>query len=234
MQGEHSAQGSFFGMIYKELIPADHLLRQLAAAVDLTFVSETVSDCYCPDNGRPSWDPLILFKVVFLLFDKLRVVSNVEPQFMYDLSDREIEEQINLHLACKSPTRHSRYGDGAWFAGLPFDVAQGRELAERQPEETAPDHSTLCRFRSRLGPEKFQQIFNQIITQTRQAGLVSDRLQIIDAIHLQAKVDLFRLPEPPANTPIAQAPGSPDPDARFGRKSEKKSFYGYPATCSGW
>ena len=68
MQGEHSKQNSFFGMIYEDLIPPDHLLRKLAAAVDLSFVSETVSDCYCPDNGRPSWDPLILFKVVFLQF----------------------------------------------------------------------------------------------------------------------------------------------------------------------
>ncbi len=40
MQGEHSKQSSFFGMIYEELIPADHLLRQLAAAVDFSFVSE--------------------------------------------------------------------------------------------------------------------------------------------------------------------------------------------------
>ena len=189
MQGEHSAQASFFGMIYDELIPADHLLRHLAAAVDFSFVSDLVSACYCSDNGRPSWDPLVLFKVVFL-------------QFLYDLSDREIEEQVNLHLA------------GKWFAGL-------------GPEERAPDHSTLCRFRSRLGPEKFQQIFNEIITQARQAGLVSDRLQIIDATHLQAKVDLFRLPQPPPDTPTAQAPGSPDPEARFGRKSPTKSFYGY-------
>jgi len=189
MQGEHSSESSFFGMIYDELVPADHLLRRLASAVDFGFVGELVSDCYCPDNGRPSWDPLILFKVVFL-------------QFLYDLSDREIEEQVNLHLACK------------WFARL-------------QPEEAAPDHSTLCRFRSRLGPEKFQQIFNEIITQAREAGLVSDRLRIIDATHLQAKADLFRLPQPPPDTSPAQAPGSPDPDARFGRKSEKKSFYGY-------
>ena len=189
MQGKHSKQSSFFGMIYEDLIPADHLLCRLAATVDFSFVSELVGDCYCPDKGRPSWDPLVLFKVVFL-------------QFLYDLSDREIEEQVNLHLACK------------WFAGL-------------QPEEAAPDHSTLCRFRSRLGPEKFQEIFNQIITQARQAGLVSERLQIIDATHLQAKVDLFRLPARAPDTPAAAAPGSPDTDARFGRKSEKKSFYGY-------
>ncbi len=37
-------------MIYEELIPADHLLCKLATAVDLSFVSETVSDCYCPDK----------------------------------------------------------------------------------------------------------------------------------------------------------------------------------------
>ncbi len=58
MQGEHSSQNSFFGMIYEDLIPADHLLRKLSAAVDFSFVSDLVRDCYCPDNGRPSWDPL--------------------------------------------------------------------------------------------------------------------------------------------------------------------------------
>ncbi len=189
MQGEHNSQSSFFGMIYEDLVPADHLLRKLAAAVDFGFVSDVVSDCYCPDNGRPSWDPVVLFKVVFL-------------QFVYDLSDRQVEEQVNLHWACK------------WFAGL-------------QPEEAGPDHSALCRFRARLGPEKFQAIFNQIIQQARAAGLVHDRLRIIDATHLAAKVDLFRLPQPPPETPAAQAPGSPDPAARFGRKSATKSFYGY-------
>ena len=131
----------------------------------------------------------MLFKVVFL-------------QFLYDLLQREPEEQVNLHLACK------------WFTGL-------------QSEEAVPDHSTLCRFRSRLGSEKFQQIFIEVITQAGDAGLVSDRLQIVDATHLQAKADLFRLPALPPYTPAAQAPGSPDPDARFGRKSQTKSFYGY-------
>ena len=189
MQGQQSSQSSFFAMIYEELIPSDHLLRRLSAAVDFSFVTGLVSDCYCPDNGRPSWDPWVLFKVVFL-------------QFLYNLSDRQVEEQVNLHLACK------------WFVGL-------------QPDETGPDHTALTRFRARLGPEKFQQIFNEIVQQARRAGLVHDRLRILDATHLAAKVDLFRLPPAPPGTPPAQAPGSPDPDARFGRKSEKKSFYGY-------
>ena len=49
---------------------------------------------------------------------------------------------------------------------------------------------------------------NQIITQAREADLVSDRLRIIDATHLQAKIDLFRLPEASADTPAAQATGT--------------------------
>ncbi len=54
MQGEHGSQNSFFGMIYDELVPADHLLRRLASAVDFGFGGELVSGCYCPHNGRPS------------------------------------------------------------------------------------------------------------------------------------------------------------------------------------
>ena len=60
--------------------------------------------------------------------------------------------------------------------------------------------------------------------------MISDQLRIIDATHLAAKVDLFRLPPTPPQTPPAQAPGSPDPEARFGRKSATKSCYGYPST----
>jgi len=51
MQGEHSSQNSFLGMIYDRLVPADHLLRKLTATVEFSFVSELVRDCYCPDKG---------------------------------------------------------------------------------------------------------------------------------------------------------------------------------------
>ena len=37
--GERSNQSSFFGMIYDELVPADHLLRKLAAAVKASLAA---------------------------------------------------------------------------------------------------------------------------------------------------------------------------------------------------
>ena len=118
MQGRQSGQASFHAMIYEELIPADHLLRRLSAAVDFSFVPDLVSDCYCPDNGRPSCDPLVLFKMVFW-------------QFPYDLPDRQVEDQVNPHLACK------------WFVDL-------------QPEEAAPDlgRASSRRFSTASSPRR--------------------------------------------------------------------------------
>ena len=133
-----------------------------------------------------------MFKMVFL-------------QFLYDLSDRNIEEQCTWNLLFKS------------FLGL-------------SAEELPPDHTVLCRFRQRLGAEGFQRLFNQVVEQARAQGLVSDRLHIIDATHMTAKVDLFRLKKEHRDGDDDDHyvdRNSPDPDARFGRKTPKKGFYGY-------
>jgi IS5 family transposase len=66
-----------------------------------------------------------MFKMVFL-------------QFLYDLSDRDVEEQCTWNLLFKS------------FLGL-------------SAEELPPDHTVLCRFRQRLGAEGFQRLFNQVV-----------------------------------------------------------------------
>lgn len=48
------------------LVPADHLLRRIDAAVDFTHIYDFVTDLYCEDNGRPSCDPVVLFKLVMI------------------------------------------------------------------------------------------------------------------------------------------------------------------------
>ena len=48
------------------LVPKDHLLRKIDAAVDFTHVYDLVKDLYCEDNGRPSCDPVVLFKLVLI------------------------------------------------------------------------------------------------------------------------------------------------------------------------
>lgn len=51
-----------------QLVPEDHLVRKLEAAIDFNFIYDLVSDKYCMDNGRPSIDPVVLFKIVFIQY----------------------------------------------------------------------------------------------------------------------------------------------------------------------
>jgi IS5 family transposase len=128
--------------------------------------------------------------------------------FLYNISERRLEEECNFNMLYK------------FFLGL-------------EPDEKAPDHSTLSRFRDRLGLEGFQAIFNRLVTLARQQGVVSDRLRIVDSTDTLANVDVLRFASHHSeddgddhhdNTKL---PGSPDPDARFGRKHKDKKFYGY-------
>jgi len=193
---KQSNQNSFFGhFLYEQIIPADHFLRQVDKTIDFTFVNELCLNNY--ENigraGNRPYEPVILFKVLFL-------------SFLYDISGREIEEQINDRLSFK------------WFLNLAVN-------------DVAPDHSTLTRFVERLGVEKFRGIFNQIVEQAKSKGLIHERLKIIDSTAIRAKVDLARLVQEAANDESDDGNyidrNSPDQDARFGHKSDSKQFYGY-------
>lgn len=48
------------------LVQKDHLLRKMDEAVDFTKIYEFVDDLYCPENGRPSTDPVVLFKMTLI------------------------------------------------------------------------------------------------------------------------------------------------------------------------
>ena len=48
------------------LVPQDHLLRKIDQAVDFNRVYEMVEPLYCEDNGRPSVDLVVLFKMVLI------------------------------------------------------------------------------------------------------------------------------------------------------------------------
>ena len=50
----------------ESMVPQDHLLRKIDAAIDFKKIYEFVEDLYCEDNGRPSVDPVVLFKIVLI------------------------------------------------------------------------------------------------------------------------------------------------------------------------
>lgn len=163
-----SMQLSFYGNhIYDRVIPEDHFLKLLDRAVDFSFVNELCRDAYTPESGRPAYAPEMMFKILFL-------------QFLYDISDRRVEEEVNFNLVMK------------WFVGLAID-------------ESPPDSSSLTRFRDRLGEERFALIFNRIVEKARDKGLISDRLSIVDSTHVKAKVDTFKMNSKPDGSPDKDA-----------------------------
>jgi transposase len=53
-----------------------------------------------------------------------------------------------------------------------------------------PDSSSLCRFRARLKTDGFQRIFDRVVAQARQHGLIKERLRLKDATHIIADIDV--------------------------------------------
>lgn len=51
-----------------DLVPEDHILRDIDKAIDFSFIYDEVKDLYSEDNGRPSIDPVVLFKIVLLQY----------------------------------------------------------------------------------------------------------------------------------------------------------------------
>ncbi|MFE8703615.1 transposase, partial [Cytobacillus sp. FJAT-54145] len=50
-----------------QLVPDDHLVRKLEPAIDFSFIYPMVENLYS-GLGRPSIDPVVLFKMVFIQY----------------------------------------------------------------------------------------------------------------------------------------------------------------------
>ena len=61
-------RGQMLMFCMDDMIPQDHLLRKIDKAIDWNFIYDLVEDKYCADNGRPSLDPVLIIKIVFIQY----------------------------------------------------------------------------------------------------------------------------------------------------------------------
>ncbi|MNW26983.1 Transposase DDE domain protein [compost metagenome] len=92
LQPARQLSASFHAELY-QLVPEDHLLRKIDAAVNFGFVHELVEGSYCKYCGRPANEPELLFRLLFL-------------QILYNLSDERVIQEAQVNLAYK------------WFIGI--------------------------------------------------------------------------------------------------------------------
>ncbi len=85
-----------YGFNLERRVPKDHVLRRVLKKVDFRFVREQVRDHY-GTNGNASEDPIVILKLMFLLF-----FDNVK-------SERELMRVIGMRL------------DYLWFLGFDLD-----------------------------------------------------------------------------------------------------------------
>ena len=48
----------------RQLIPDDHVLVRVDGVLNLSWLREEVSDCYCLDDGRPGVDPEVAVRLM--------------------------------------------------------------------------------------------------------------------------------------------------------------------------
>ena len=82
---------------------------------------------------------------------------------------------------------HDHLSDREVIAAAQVNVAF-RFFLDLALESHVPVPSVLAQFRTRLGVERHQALFDQFVTQAREQGLVRDRLRLKDATHVLANI----------------------------------------------
>jgi transposase len=147
---QHVPCSDFDQQVFEALVPANHYLRRVKAALDFEKVRPILAACYPSSIGRPAVEPVLLLKLEFL-------------EFHYNLSDREVIAEAQVNVAFR------------FFLDLSLHSA-------------LPHHTLLTYFRERLGVDHHQKVFDAVVGQARQRGLVKDRLRLKDATHVIANI----------------------------------------------
>ena len=66
LEREKNERGVIEIVSMEELVPQEYLLRKVDKAVEFRKRYEIVEPLYSEDDGRPSIDPVVLFKIVLL------------------------------------------------------------------------------------------------------------------------------------------------------------------------
>ena len=80
----NSSQHEAEFVLLDQLVEEDHLLRKIDQYIDFSFIVDKVRPYYSENKGRPSLDPLILFKMMFI-------------GYLYGIrSERQLEKKFTI------------------------------------------------------------------------------------------------------------------------------------------
>ena len=129
-------------------------------------------------------------------YNPVMILKMLLLAYLYGMSERQTEEFCTYYLPAKA------------FIGVGIT-------------DPAPDHSTLCLFRLRLfahaGSAAYAHLFDMIIAQAKAAGVVFGKVQLVDAVHTVADVNVEK-----DRKRQEQGKSLADPDAEVVNKGERE------------
>jgi transposase len=112
----------FYAFCLDDVVPDDHLVRAIAAVLDLSWVHAEFASYY-PKIGRPSIDPVLMIRMlvvgyVFAIRSERALCREVQVNLAYRwFCGLSIEDKLPDHSAF-SRARNERFGDSAIFRSV--------------------------------------------------------------------------------------------------------------------
>src|SRR5262249_2574168 len=109
----HDQGELFYSFCLEEVVPDDHLIREIAAVLDLSWVRTELAAHY-PNNGRPSIDPELMIRMlvigyVFAIRSERALCREVQVNLAYRwFCGLNLEDRIPDHSAF-SRARNERF-----------------------------------------------------------------------------------------------------------------------------
>ena len=122
-----------------DMVPQNHMLRLIDKAIDWNFIYDLVEEKYCPDNGRPSMDPVMLIKIPFIQY--LYGIKSMRQTMKAKCTESKDHELVTQYVWGKIH-RESR--------GYPSYTGKQRDLSEtkRNDRTNLWNVERTCGFRN--------------------------------------------------------------------------------------
>lgn len=218
-----------------DLVPEDHLLRQIDRVIDFSFIYDLVEDTYSHETGRPSLDPVMVIKIPLI-------------QCLFGIhSMRQTIKEIEVNVAYR------------WFLGLTLDDKvphfttygknYSRRFQDKQVVEAIFSHVLGCCINAGLiDPSEIfvdgthikaaannHKYINQEVNQ--QAKFMADQLELeINRDREKHAKKLLGLAK--EREPETKKVSTTDPESGWFHKGEHKQVFAYNAQVAcdkhGW
>lgn len=208
-----------------QLVPKDHLVRKLESVIDFDFIYDLVSDKYCMDNGRPSIDPIVLFKIVFIQYifgirSIRQTIAEIETNIAYRWFIKYgFNEQIP-HFTTVGKNYVRRFKDTDIFEQIFVKILERASGAGFIKADAVFIDAT--HVKANANKKKFDKVSLEKEVRSYQE-LLDREINEDRELHNKAPLDMSKKKVETKETKINRT----DPDSGVLRKSEKENCFAY-------